>query len=162
MGKRAEYWRSGTIWGVIEHNRRRMINEAPDISFSIDATVSLVNALHVMDFHKDWVEKNLIKPHQFIPKVLDTPTVFSLHQVPTRLKEKILIKLNAHIKWLTLLDTTEKSISGFKAIAHSLESNIDFDSSGFWEKINVIDRLRNERLISVFPELDCLPDIPYE
>ena len=67
MGDQAEYWRSGTKWNTIEKNRISMLKYLPDVSFSVDATVSLVNALHIIDFHKDWVEKGLINVDQFNP-----------------------------------------------------------------------------------------------
>jgi hypothetical protein len=31
-----------------------------------------------------------------------------------------------------------------------------FDANGFWKKITQIDNIRNEKLIDVFPELECL------
>lgn len=156
MGRRAEYWRHGTIWNNIESNRQRMLFEAPDMGFSIDATVSLVNALHVMDFHKDWVNKKLIRADQFTPKVLDIPNELALHHAPKVLKEKIRNKVNQHIEWLTPLDRFEKSLSGFKAIQDALKVDIEFNAEKFWKTINDVDEIRNENLLDVFPELQCL------
>jgi|SaaInlStandDraft_4_1057021.scaffolds.fasta_scaffold01099_10 radical SAM protein with 4Fe4S-binding SPASM domain len=157
MGTRAEYWRSGTKWDTIVNNRYMMLQKLPEVGFSIDATVSLVNALHIPHFHKAWVKDGLIIPEQFNPKVLDYPSVFSLKNAPRKLKQKIYNKISTHIDWLIPLDKTEKSVTSFKSILTALtdETSI-FDANGFWKKITQIDNIRNEKLIDVFPELECL------
>ena len=157
MHERASYWRSGTKWKVIEENRKEMINSGLNIGFSIDATVSLVNALHIVDFHREWVDKELITAGQFNPKVLVAPTVFSLHQAPPTLKTQIYKKISKHIEWLYTMNDTENTSIAYKEIINALETSTnEFNYTGFWNKINEVDKLRNEKLLTVFPELQCL------
>jgi len=155
--KRGEYWRSGTNWSIIEQNRQKMIEQCPNATFNIDATVSIVNALHIVDFHREWVNKGLISAGNFYPKILKTPHMFSLLQCPPDLKLRIKEKYAQHLVWLNPLDTEKKSVSMYNAIINVLdENNITFDKIGFWEKINEVDNIRNEKLLNVFPELELL------
>ena len=57
----AELMRKGCDWDKIVNNRQRMLQVCPDVDFYISPTVSLMNVLHVPDFHKDWVEQGLLK-----------------------------------------------------------------------------------------------------
>jgi sulfatase maturation enzyme AslB (radical SAM superfamily) len=61
-GARAELMRKGTDWAQAVDNRRRMQAEVPHVDFYISATVSSMNMLHVLDFHREWTELGLIKP----------------------------------------------------------------------------------------------------
>ena len=156
MGNKAEYWRSGTKWNIIEKNRRLMMDECPHISFSIDATVSLVNALHIVDFHRNWTDRGFITADQFNPKFLITPSMFSIIQAPRILKHKIKAKIQKHLEWLIPLDRVGRSTNGYTAILNAIEDNSAFDHDGFWQPINDVDEIRNESLLDVFPELECL------
>ena len=156
MGDRAEYWRSGTEWHIVENNRKLMINECPNITFSIDATVSLVNALHIADFHKNWTNRGFITADQFNPKFLKFPYMFSIIQAPKILKNKIKEKYKKHLEWLIPLDHNGKSTNGYISMINAMENDTVFDYNGFWKKINEVDNIRNEKLLDVFPELVCL------
>ena len=63
MGARAEYIRKGTNWQVVEDNRVEMLRVCPNVDFYISPTLSIMNAWHLPDFHRDWVERGLIR-HQ--------------------------------------------------------------------------------------------------
>ena len=54
-GIRGEYLRSNTKWNDVVDFRKEMIKQRPDIDFYISATTSIMNALHVPDFHRSWV-----------------------------------------------------------------------------------------------------------
>ena len=60
-GDRAELMRKGTDWQQTLDNRRRMMAEVPHVDFYISATVSAMNVLHVLDFHREWTELGLIQ-----------------------------------------------------------------------------------------------------
>ena len=62
MGPRAEYIRKGTKWDIVEENRRQMMEICPRVDFYISPTLSILNAMHIPDFHREWVGKGLIKP----------------------------------------------------------------------------------------------------
>ena len=64
-GDRAEYMRKGTIWKDVVANRKRMLEVCPQVDFYISSTVGLINALHITDFHRNWVDQGLLKPQDF-------------------------------------------------------------------------------------------------
>ena len=73
MGPRAEYIRKGTKWDDIVRNRERMIEKCPNTDFYVSSTVSIYNALHVMDFHREWVDRGLIKAQDWNINILQGP-----------------------------------------------------------------------------------------
>jgi sulfatase maturation enzyme AslB (radical SAM superfamily) len=64
-GARAELMRKGTDWQQTVDNRQRMMEEVPHVDFYVSATVSTMNVLHVLDFHKAWTELGLIRAKDF-------------------------------------------------------------------------------------------------
>jgi len=160
MGDRANYWRSGTIWKDVEKNRRELIKRLPNLGFSVDCTISLVNAIHAADFHRNWVENELIEIHQFNPKILFYPYEFSLQQAPGQLKDKIKDKIIDHLEWIDKFNNRntniDKTIDSYNAILDELNKEHKFQKEQFWEKINKVDKLRNESLLKVFNELTFL------
>jgi hypothetical protein len=77
--------RKGTIWSDTIANRKRMIEVCPQVDFYISATVGLVNALHVVDFHKNWVEQGLIKAQDFNFNLLQWPKWLRIDNLSTRI-----------------------------------------------------------------------------
>ena len=73
MGPRAEFIRKGTKWSEVEANRKLMIEQCPNVDFYISPTLSIQNALHLPDFHKEWVDKGLIKPQDLNVNILQDP-----------------------------------------------------------------------------------------
>ena len=59
-GARGEYLRKGQRWDRTERNRERLRREAPHVKFLLHPTISLMNILHIPDFHRDWAERGLI------------------------------------------------------------------------------------------------------
>jgi len=156
MGKRAEYWRSGTIWDVVEKNRLNMIKNCSSASFEVTPTISLVNALHLPDFHKNWTDRGFITANQFNTKFLLTPSMFSILQAPKVLKNEIKEKYKKHLEWLIPLDSDGKATNAYISTINAIDNDSVFDYTGFWKKINEVDNIRNENLLDVFPELECL------
>jgi hypothetical protein len=58
--------RKGTVWTDVVANRKRMLEDLSTGGFlHISSTVGLINALHITDFHRSWVEQGLLKPQDF-------------------------------------------------------------------------------------------------
>jgi hypothetical protein len=68
MGPRAEYIRKGTDWDQVERNRMQMLEVCPRVDFYVSPTLSIMNALHLPDFHRTWVKKGYIKPQDLNPQ----------------------------------------------------------------------------------------------
>jgi hypothetical protein len=97
MGPRAEFMRKGTVWSDIEANRRRMQEMCPQVDFYISATVGLINALHVVDFHRIWSEQGFIKPQDFNFNLLQFPFWQRMDLFPKQVEIKSRRKIRINI-----------------------------------------------------------------
>jgi len=158
-GKRAELMRKGTVWEDIVENRKRMLAVCPQVDFYISATVGLINALHVPDFHKSWVDKKLIKPQDFNFNLLQWPKWQRMDMLPKEYKDRITQKYKEHINWLKGHDHLSRASKGYESAINWLW---DKDTSKqlplFFELSNKYDKHRKESVVETFPELKELYD----
>ena len=159
MGIRAEYMRKGTIWSDIESNRRSMLQICPQVDFYVSATVSVFNVLHVTDFHRDWVDKGLIKHQDFNINILQGPEYYRCDILPSHIKDAARTKIENTIDWLKGNDHLERATSGYKGILNFM---YDKDNTKmipeFLRVTDQLDALRKEKLEEIFPELGELRD----
>jgi radical SAM protein with 4Fe4S-binding SPASM domain len=153
MGPRAEYIRKGTDWVEIERNRELMIELCPNVEFCVSPTLSIQNALHLPDFHRDWVEKGLIKAHEFNINLLHDPGWLRLDIATQPYKDKIRIKIEKHLDWLRPLDKLNRATVGFESALKFLEGNNISQLPTFWERMSELDIIRGEDLLTAIPEL---------
>ena len=157
MGPRAEYIRKGTDWAVIEQNRIRMLEICPNVDFYISPTVSILNAMHVTDFHRNWVNRGLLQPQDLNVNILQDPAYYRIDIATPKYKQRIKEKFETHIEWLRPLDSLQRATVGFESAINFMTSN---DNSHlllkFWSKTNELDAIRKEKLIEVIPELESL------
>ena len=153
QGTRAEYLRVGTLWSDIVENRRRLQDQAPHVDFYVSATTGLINALHVPDFHRDWVDLGLIDPEDFNIQILFYPSWQSVIAAPRILKEKIIDRYQRHLGWLRPLDRLGRASSGYQSIIDLCHGTDLYDPELFWQEISKLDRYHRTDLLQVFPEL---------
>ena len=158
MGPQAELIRKGTIWEQTEENRRRMIAEVPHVDFYISSTVSSMNVLHVLKFHRKWVEKGLIKPKDFNVNICQSPEWYRIDLFPTWFKEQVIYPAyEEHIAWLEPQDDLQRATTGFKSLLNMMKAN---DASEHWprfvEETTKLDNIRNENFWELFPEFKPL------
>jgi radical SAM protein with 4Fe4S-binding SPASM domain len=157
MGPRAEYIRKGTKWNTVEDNRRQMMEVCPNVDFYISPTLSIMNAMHLPDFHKEWVGKGLIKPQDLNVNILQDPDYFRLDIAPQAYKEKIKEKYEKHLEWLRPMDKLNRATVGFESALQYMDST---DNSHllekFWKKTNQLDGIRKENILDFIPELGAL------
>jgi len=152
-----EYIRKGTVWEEVEANRRLMLEVCPGVDFYISATLSILNAWHLPDFHRDWVTKGLIKPQDFNVNILTDPAHYRIDIAPDAYKQKIKEKYNQHLAWLSPLDQLRRASNGFEsAINFMMSTDNQHLLEKFWFKTNELDKIRNENLLDVIPELGML------
>ena len=157
MGPRAEYIRKGTVWKVVEENRKNMIEICPDVDFYISPTLSIMNALHLPDFHKDWVEKGLIHPQDLNVNILQDPMHFRIDIAFGEYKEQIQQKFEKHLEWLRPLDNLHRATVGFEsAITFMNKTDNTKLIDTFWAKTSELDYIRCENIVDVIPELAAL------
>lgn len=155
---RAEYWRKGTVWADIVNNRKAILEQCPNVEFGISSTMSWVNALNLIDLHKEWIELGLLdsRTTSFVVNQLDVPSYYSLKAVPIQKKQQIEKALLEHIDWMIEHNLETFVINKFKnAITfmyNSDSSNKFVESKQFLERNNRLDIIRNECFWDVFPE----------
>jgi organic radical activating enzyme len=157
MGPRAEYIRKGTDWATVERNRELMLEVCPNVDFYASATLSIMNALHLPDFHRSWVDKGLLKPQDFNVNILQGPEFYRLDIAPLEYKEKIRAKFEQHLEWLRPLDSLLRATVGFESALNFMSATDNSASiPKFWSKTTELDAIRKENILDVIPELAAL------
>lgn len=156
-GARAEYIRKGTVWDDIVENRQRMIEICPRVDFYVSATVSIYNVLHIVDFHREWVDLGLIRPQDMNINILQSPECFRIDALPAEIKDLVREKVTKHIEWLKPLDTITRATSGFLGLISFMDAQDQQNHlPAFFKRTAQLDQLRKEDLFEVIPELEGL------
>ena len=155
-GARAELMRKGTDWTQVVKNRQRMMQEVPHVDFYISSTVSVMNVLHVLDFHKEWVALGLIDAKDWNINICQSPEWYRADILPEKFKNEIVIPAyQEHINWLEPIDTLKRATTGYKSLISFIKSQNAHDKwPQFIEQTKKLDQVRNENFWKVFPELN--------
>lgn len=123
-GARAELMRKGTDWKQTVSNRQRMMEEVPHVDFYVSATVSAMNVLHVIDFHREWTDMGLIKAKDFNINLCQSPEWYRSNIFPQWFKDQVIVpKYQAHIEWLRPIDPLKRATNGFESLLKFILSN---------------------------------------
>jgi len=157
-GARGEYIRKGTDWAVVEQNRRDMLAICPGVDFYISPTLSIMNAWHLPDFHKNWVEQGLIRAQDLNVNILQDPAYYRIDIAPIKYKQLLRIKFEEHIAWLQSQgDSLGRATQGFEsAVSFMMATDNTHLIDTFWRKTHELDGIRKERMLDVIPELEAL------
>ena len=154
MGPRAEYIRKGTEWDQVERNRALMIEMCPNVDFYISPTLSIMNALHLPTFHKDWVNKGFIKAQDLNVNILQDPAHYRIDMAPVKYKQRISMAYDEHLEWLRPLDPLQRATVGFEsAVTYMMSTDNSNLLPKFWSKTRELDQIRNENILDIIPEL---------
>jgi radical SAM protein with 4Fe4S-binding SPASM domain len=154
MGPRAEYIRKGTVWDQIERNRENMLRICPEVDFYISPTLSIMNALHLPDFHRNWVDRGFIRPQDLNVNILQDGVQYRIDIAPAAYKEKLKAKYQDHLEWLRPLDPLQRATVGFEsAIKFMMATDNTALILKFWKNMRDLDRIRNENILTAIPEL---------
>ena len=155
--RRAEYIRRGTEWHKVIANRAEMIRTCPNVDFYISPTLSILNALSLPDFHRQWVETGLIQAQDLNVNILQDPAYLRIDIATPEYKEQIIKKYKEHLEWLRPLDQLNRATVGFEsAINYMMATDNSELLPRFWAKTQELDRIRNESVLEVIPELAAL------
>ena len=157
MGPRAEYIRKGTNWDQVERNRRLMQETCPNVDFYISPTLSVMNAWHLPDFHRDWVDRDLIRPQDININILQDPAHYRIDIAPMKYKQRIRVKFEEHLDWLRPQDALQRATVGFESAIHFMmatDNTTLIDT--FWQRTHQLDQIRHEQIIMALPELEAL------
>ena len=158
MGPRAEYIRKGTDWVVVEQNRQNMIKICPQVDFYISPTLSIMNAWHLPQFHRAWVDQGLIRPQDLNVNILQDPLHYRIDIAPDSYKEKLAMHYRDHIEWLEQAgDQLGRATQGFQSAIQFMNSTDNTHLiDTFWRKTYELDDIRQESIMDVIPELAAL------
>ena len=153
MGKRGEYLRKGQSWQQVEDNRKRMFDVCPDVYIFLATCLNVYNCFHVPDFHHEWIQRgwvdavggSLINP-LFVPEEL------SIQVLPLEIKKRLEERYRKEQEWFDN-HTNNKEKRYEKLIHFMYEKDHSHLLPKFWERTDMVDKLRNENFISLFPEL---------
>ena len=153
MGTRAEYIRKGTKWDQTVRNREQMLKQCPNVDFYVSSTVSIYNVMHVMDFHRDWVERGLLRAQDWNINILQGPERERIDVLPESYKQQVREKILAHIEWLRPQDPLTRAIVGYESILNFMTAdNKQHLLQEFFTTNDKHDSYRNEKFEDVFPE----------
>jgi len=156
-GTRAEYIRKGTDWAVVEQNRRDMMRICPKVDFYISPTLSIMNAWHLPDFHRDWVERGLIRAQDLNVNILQDPPYYRIDIAPAEYKQRLATKYLNHLYWLRDQDPLQRATQGFEsAVKFMMATDNTHLIDTFWRKTHELDNIRKENIMDVIPELAVL------
>jgi radical SAM protein with 4Fe4S-binding SPASM domain len=157
-GARGEYIRKGTDWTVVEQNRRDMLAICPGVDFYISPTLSIMNAWHLPDFHREWTEKGLIRAQDLNVNILQDPAYYRIDIAPIKYKQLLRIKFEEHIEWLkTQGDSLGRATQGFEsAVLFMMATDNTHLIDTFWRKTHELDAIRKEQMLDIIPELKAL------
>ena len=154
---RGEYLRKNMVWSEVVENRRRMIREIPRVTFAITPTVSLMNVLHIADFHREWVELGLLRPGDARVNILTWPHHTSVRVLPQHLKDQARQRIRDHQVWLGTQDLQQWQIDSWHSIINYMDGSDDSHLlPEFIKETAKVDAVRKESFFETFPELSSI------
>ena len=115
MGHHAEYIRKGTDWAQVVQNRYEMIRVCPQVDFYISPTLSIMNAWHLPDFHREWTSHGLIQAQDLNVNILQDPLYYRIDIAPVEYKQQLEEKYLKHLDWLGDRDPLQRATQGFES-----------------------------------------------
>ena len=156
-GDYAEYIRKGTNWNQVEQNRIEMMRVCPNVDFYVSFTLSILNALHLPDFHRDWVSRGFVRAQDFNVNILMDPKHYRIDIATLEYKNLIKEKFEQHLEWLRPIDNLRRATVGYEsAIKFMYATDNTQLINQFWVKTRQLDDIRNENILTVIPELEKL------
>jgi len=161
MGPQAELIRSGTDWNQTVNNRIEMKKAVPHVDFYVSATISSMNVLHVLDFHRDWVDQGLIMPKDFNVNICQSPDWYRADIFPNWFKQQVITPAyEQHIAWLEPQDNLKRATNGFKSMLSFVNGNdAGAQFARFIKECDKLDTVRGENFWETFPEFKKLYEL---
>lgn len=155
IGARAEYFRHGTKWAVIEKNMQTIIQKHPHVKCYVNCTVNIMNVFYLPEIYDHLIDKNFISPENFNINLLLDPIELRIQVLSEKLKIKTRLKLSSFLE--SLLQRGEVFQKAAKDISNIINVLFEEDLSQqlplFKEKTLKLDALRKENFATTFPEL---------
>jgi len=154
-GARAEYLRKGQDWSRTVANRRTQLSECPHVDFRISSTLSTLNALHLPDFHEEWINLGLIEPKDISINILQEPDYFRLTTLNGRFKKLVRDRYERYAS--EVLSKCPDSGSATRSYLSAVRFMESSDTSHLLPRlasvVRELDQRRGECLEEAFPEI---------
>lgn len=162
--ERGEYQRKNINWDEVVSNIKLLKKEnLKNTSFSLIPTLSIFNAYHILDFHKEWLESGYIQGHDFSINILEGPTIYSIKNLPKDIKLELIKKYKEYIKYLekniSNYDEMDVTINEFDKCVNYFTLNLEHNSDeleSLFEFNEFLDKIRGESFKKTFPEYSGL------
>ena len=153
-GARAELIRKGADWEQTLENRQRMLAEVPHVDFYVSSTISAMNALHVLDFHKEWTELGLIEAKDWNINICQSPDWYRPDIFSQQFKDDVITPAyEKHIAWLDPQDSLRRATNGYTSVLNLIQTQDNYSQwPEFENQIAKLDTIRNENFWDTFPE----------
>jgi hypothetical protein len=116
-----------------------------------------MNARHLPEFHRDWVEKGLIKAQDLNVNILQDPPYYRIDIAPAEYKAELTDLYRDHIAWLQGKDPLGRATQGFESAVTFLNATDNTHLiDTFWRRTHELDAIRKENILDVIPELKAL------
>jgi len=153
IGPRAEYFRSGTRWEIVENNLKNLRDNYQGINRYVNCTVNIMNVYYLPELFSYLINNRFIDKDQFNINLLLDPSELRVDILPQKAKIKVKEKLEKFIN-LLLHVGSNKAANDFKNIIRAMmEKNGPETIEGFFEKTRKLDAIRNESFEKTYPEL---------
>lgn len=154
FGPIAEYIRKGTVWNEIVENRNQMKLRSPNAEFTINCTIGVMNAYHVIDFHRYAVDTGLIKtPDSFHLNLIQHPECLRLQVLPKKHKDVLTKMYMDYAKELQVSGHFNISDQFASLVKYMNGADMTYLIPDFQKRIKQVDVIRNENFAEVVPQL---------
>ena len=134
-----------------------MMSICPEVDFYISPTLSIMNADHLPDFHRAWVEQGLIRAGDLNVNILQDPPHYRIDIAPPEYKAQLQHKWIQHLEWLRPQDRLGRATQGFESAITFMNSTDNTQLiDTFWRKTHELDAIRKESCLDIIPELKAL------
>jgi hypothetical protein len=131
-----------------------MLEICPNVDFYISPTLSILNSYHIVDFHRDWINKGFLKPWELNVNILQSPEYYRIDALLPEMKQEIKSLYDEHITWLEPQDNLTRATNGFKsAVDFMMGTDNTQLLPQFRAYTDKMDLRRNEQTYKTFPEL---------
>lgn len=164
--EKGEYIRKGIVWSEVEKNIERLKKECPHVYFYVCATVSIMNAYNIAEFHREWYEKGYIDIIDFRLNVLYGPETYCIKNLPRHHKDALISIYKKHIEWMMHPDLIinksqslylRQVVSDYNRLIDFIDNNTPSDHwASSWFKHFWTDKNRKENFFKTFPEYEDL------
>jgi MoaA/NifB/PqqE/SkfB family radical SAM enzyme len=153
LGPRAEYFRSGSKWSVVEKNLLNLRDNYKNIYRHINCTVNITNIFYLPEIYTYLHTEKIMSPDFFNINMLLDPDEYRIDIIPYEAKLKIKAKIEKFIPYLEKNNLLKVKKDFLHAVDHMMKEDRSDLFPSFIETTKKLDKIRNESFVDTYPEL---------